>query len=205
MGAPAKDLTGMLFGDLIVLIRDGSRGKSVLWRCACSCGGEKVVLGQNLKNGSVRSCGCKSHPKTHGMTDTRLYQTWASMHARCRSKSYHARQHYTDRGIAVCDEWKAFEPFRDWALAKGYSDDLTLDRLDNDRGYAPDNCRFITLAEQQRNKRNHRMLTAHGNTRMLVDWAALLGVKPSTILGRLKNGWSVEDAVTKPSQGRVSA
>lgn len=198
MGAPARDLSGQRFGALIVLSRAGTRGKSVTWDCLCDCGTGTTVLGQNLKNGSTISCGCSSHPRTHGMTRTRLYQTWASMHARCRSPSFHAKEHYADKGVTVCDEWRSFESFRDWAMRNGYADDLTLDRINNDLGYAPSNCRFITIAEQQRNKTNHRMLTHGGESLPLYQWAGRLGCSVQTLHNRLSRGWSVQRSVTTP-------
>lgn len=198
MGKPAKDLSGQRFGSLVVLRRDRAVGHSVRWACHCDCGQETTVYGQNLRNGSVKSCGCGAHPQTHGMTRTRLYQTWASMFARCRSPSFHARKHYAGKGISVCAEWESFETFRDWALANGYADDLTLDRKDNAKGYSPSNCRFITLAEQQRNKSNHRLLTHAGETLALYQWAARIGIKISTLHNRLSSGWSIERALTTP-------
>jgi hypothetical protein len=188
----------MKFGALTVIKRVGPKAKHIQWLCRCDCKNEHTVLGHNLRNGSVKSCGCQAHPKTHGMTGSRLYQVWASMHARCNSPSYHARKHYAEKGIAVCAEWSNFEPFRDWALANGYEDDLTLDREKNDKGYQPDNCRFITIAEQQQNKTNHTLLTHGGKTQPLYRWAQELGLKETTICNRLARGWPVERALSEP-------
>lgn len=124
------------------------------------------------------------------------------MHARCNSKNYHARAHYHDRGIGVCESWAEFDAFAYWAEANGYADDLTLDRIDNDRGYEPGNCRFITIAEQQRNKSNHRMLTHAGETLALYQWGERLGVSPAVICNRLSRGWSVERALTTPKRSK---
>lgn len=205
MGRRAEDITGHVFGQLTVLSRNDAGGKNVRWNCGCACGEETVVMGQNLRNGSVRSCGCGAHPTTHGMANTRLYQTWASMHARCRSPSFHARDRYAARGIVVCPDWDRFEPFRDWAIANGYADGLTIDRIDNDRGYCPSNCRFITVADQQRNKGNHRLLSFRGETFALYEWSARLGISAQTLHNRLTRGWTVERTLSTPLPRRKSA
>lgn len=202
MGKPAKDLTGERFGSLVILRRDRTIGHSVRWACRCDCGKETSVYGQNLRSvrRPIRSCGCGAHPVRHGMTETRLYQTWASMFARCRYGNHRARKYYADRGITVCTAWRSFETFRDWALANGYRNDLTLDRINNDEGYSPGNCRFIPAAEQNRNKANHRMLMHSGETLALYQWSARTGIRLATLHNRLSRGWSVERALTTPAR-----
>ena len=189
-------MVGLRVGMLTVIKRVGPKGKSIQWLCRCDCGREHTVLGHNLRNGSTTSCGCQAHPKTHGMTGSRLYQVWASMHARCNSPSYHARKHYAGKKITVCAEWQKFEPFRDWALANGYDDELTLDRKENNKGYEPNNCRFVTHAEQQRNKSNHTMRTHRGRTQPLYRWSEELSLHEATICNRLARGWPVERALS---------
>lgn len=154
------DLTGKQYGRLRVVARAPTVNKRTKWVCVCDCGKELEVEAYNLKTGHTTSCGCakkeiaaKLHT-THGMRHTRLYRILHDMKNRCYRKSYHAFNHYGGRGITVCDEWlNSFEAFRDWALANGYADNLTIDRIDNDKGYSPDNCRWVTMAEQNRNKR----------------------------------------------------
>lgn len=194
----SADLAGQRFGRLTVVGRSATIGKNVRWLCRCDCGSEHVVYGQNLRNGSVKSCGCQAHPQTHGMTGSRIYQTWASMHARCNSPSYWARKHYADKGITICEDWKRFEAFRDWAMQNGYTDNLTLDRKDNSKGYEASNCRFISIADQQRNKSNHTFLSYNGKTQALYQWASELGLKKSTICTRIARGWTVERALSQP-------
>lgn len=158
------DLTGQRFGWLTVIERTGSiRGHSV-WLCRCDCGKETVATSDNLKSGHVQSCGCLKRDTTrkirtelntiHGGRKTRLYRIWDGMKARCTRPSHKSYKNYGSRGITICAEWlNDFGAFQKWALAHGYQDDLTIDRIDNDKGYSPDNCRWVTMADQSRNKR----------------------------------------------------
>lgn len=156
------DLLGKTFGRLTVIERVGTDGKRIRWRCVCACGSEKVTAASNLARGLTRSCGCLQRDRTsnakttHGLSGTRLYHIWVNMLARCGNPRNHKFSDYGGRGIVVCAEWHKFAPFADWALANGYSDDLTIDRIDNDAGYSPENCRWSTSLEQSRNKRAAR-------------------------------------------------
>ena len=154
------DLTGKKFGRLTVLRRAESINKRTLWLCRCECGNKVVVEAYNLKTGHTQSCGCLQREatseanKTHGKTHSRLYRIWICMQNRCYRRSYHAYKHYGGRGITVCDEWlHNFQTFYDWAMTNGYRDDLSIDRIDTNKGYSPDNCRWTTMAEQNKNKR----------------------------------------------------
>ena len=154
------DLAGKQFGRLKVIERAETVNKRTKWLCECDCGNEIIAEAYNLKSGHTQSCGCLQSEaascanKTHGMTRTRLYRIWNCMHNRCYRKSYHAFKHYGGRGIVVCDEWlHDFQAFYDWAIANGYKDDLSIDRIDPNKNYSPDNCRWATMAEQNKNKR----------------------------------------------------
>lgn len=197
-----KDLTGIRFGRLIAKERTRYKNKESGWICICDCGNEHIVSTKCLTGGRVRSCGCLARDmnpsKTHGESRTRLYGIWASMKYRCKRKSGKDYYRYTLRGIRVCDEWQAFEPFKEWAIANGYTDDLTIDRIDNDKGYSPDNCRWATHKQQGLNKRTTKYITIGNETLTAVEWSERTGIAYATILWRLKKGWTPYDAVHKP-------
>ena len=154
------DLTGQKFGRLTVIRRGETVNKRTKWVCSCECGTEVTVEPYNLRTGHTGSCGCLQRDRTskanmtHGMRKTRLYRIWYCMKNRCYQQSYHAFHHYGGRGIKVCDGWlHDFQAFYDWAMANGYRDDLTIDRIDSNGNYEPSNCRWTTMAEQNKNKR----------------------------------------------------
>lgn len=202
MAREALDLTGQKFGLLIVIEQAGKDewGK-ITWRCRCQCGNERIAPGNALKRGRVRSCGCKR--ELHGMTGSRLYDEWRDMKSRCANPRDKRFKDYGGRGITVCAEWaNSFEAFRDWALANGYRDDLTLDREDNDGNYCPENCRWATKKEQQNNRRCNHMLTYRGKTQTMAQWADETGISYRALQKRLKYGWSTERALTTPTRKR---
>ena len=158
------DMTGRVIGRLLVIEECGrdSRGEA-LWRCRCECGNEVAVLGSNLRREHTTSCGCYKRERaaedrtTHSMSKTRLYSVWASMLKRVgvhKGVDEETKRLYQDRGITVCDEWLVFENFRDWALSHGYKEGLQIDRVNNDAGYCPENCRWVTPKENMNNRRN---------------------------------------------------
>lgn len=159
-----EDLTGRRFGRLIAKehVLDSPEHKGGGWICQCDCGNKCFTRTNSLKSGKTTSCGCYSRESasvnkramTHGLSKSRLYITWRNMRVRCSNKNDREYKHYGGRGIQVCPEWRdSFEAFRDWALANGYQDDLTIDRIDVDKDYSPDNCRFITRSENNKTRR----------------------------------------------------
>ena len=208
--AKMMDLTGQRFGRLTV---QGFAGKGkngvILWRCMCDCGNITDVWASNLRRKTTVSCGCyrrdmaRRVKTTHGGKGTRLYNIWHGIKLRCLNVSDHAYKNYGGRGITICDEWRdSFEAFHDWAIANGYSYDLTIDRIDNDGNYCPDNCRWTTRAEQNRNRRFNHMITYNGQTQTLAEWSRQIGVSEDALRKRLTTyGWSVEKALTTRKKG----
>jgi hypothetical protein len=169
--------------------------------CRCDCGEQRAVALTILRRGGQKSCGCLqrevvgSMRRTHGMSTTNLYKVWATMVMRCTNPAVAAYINYGGRGISVCAEWRNFEPFCDWALANGYKRGLTIDRIDNDSGYRPDNCRWATRKQNANNKRSNRFLEHAGKRMTVAQWADLLNIPISCINRRLHRGESDERAL----------
>lgn len=198
------DLTGQRFGRLTVSRRDANSGNQPKWLCRCDCGGERIVFGVNLRFGRTNSCGCIVVENNKAMSTgrqeyMRAYRIWGGMKQRCLNSSHHAYPDYGGRGIGVCQRWAAdFGAFlEDMGDAPA---GLTLDRIDNDRGYEPGNCRWATRKEQCRNKRNNIALTFRGRTQKIFDWASELGIPRKRIYDRLIHGWTIERALTSPKR-----
>lgn len=156
-----NDLTGQRFGKLTVIRRvSDDRNRNRMWLCRCDCGNEKIVGGRHLYSGATTSCGCGNDyhiNRTHGQRHTRLYSIWCGMKYRCDNSHATGFENYGGRGIGYCEEWRAYEPFHEWAMSHGYRDDLTIERKNNDLGYSPDNCRWATYKEQANNRRTENM------------------------------------------------
>ena len=126
------------------------------------------------------------------------------MKSRCSNPTKGNYNEYGGRGIKVCEEWvHDFAAFRDWALANGYDDTLTIDRIDNDKGYSPDNCRWASRLEQNRNQRTNHMVTYRDETKTIGEWAQLYNLAPGTLFSRIQRGWDVEKALTTPTVKRT--
>lgn len=199
-----KDLTGQRFGRLTVICRKGSKNGHVAWLCKCECGKTKVIRSCDLVNGKSTSCGCYHNEmvaqitKSHGQSNSRLYTIHNLMLQRCFQPKATHYKHYGGRGISVCDEWKySFESFYKWAMANGYSDELSIDRIDVNGNYCPENCRWATRKEQANNKSSNRFITYNGQTHTVSEWAEITGISREAIRGRLKRGWTIEKALSK--------
>lgn len=183
-----------------------TKNKRALWSCVCDCGRTVLVRSSCLTRGYTTSCGCRRRAvasenfKTHGAANTRLWYIWRNMRQRCSSPKTKAYKHYGARGIKVCDEWQEFIPFRDWALANGYRDDLTIDRIDVNGDYCPKNCRWVDVKTQANNRTNNRLIEYKGQTKTLVQWCETLGLNKNTVCTRLNlYHWSTDRALSTPT------
>jgi len=192
------DFTGKRFGRLTVIARSKTQ---YCWICKCDCGKTIDVKHGNLQSGHTKSCGCLSKDttaktfKTHGMSHNRLFSIWCGMRQRCTDKNCKSFPRYGGRGITVCPEWLDFVPFYEWAITNGYKDGLSIDRIDNNLGYSPDNCRWADKIQQNNNTSANHKIIFNGETHTLAEWERLKGYPADTIHTRLKRGWSEEEAI----------
>lgn len=201
------DITGQRFGRLVALEKVATTGSTTnaCWRCVCDCGKEAVVKGVLLRKGEVRSCGCykadlnRQQLTKHGKCNTRLAHIWYQMKERCYCKTSTNYKNYGGRGISVCNEWlQDFQAFYDWAMANGYSDDLTIDRINNDGNYEPSNCRWVNAKIQAENRRSSKEFCVGGIKFLISQSQELFGINPKTVWNRLYKGWDIERAVKEP-------
>lgn len=196
-----KDITGKKFGRLTALYRIHnlkSKGRTK-WLCICECCNFTEVNITNLINGNTKSCGClnKEGNPTHHSCYTRIYHTYNSMKQRCYDINHKSYLNYGGRGVAVCSEWKNnFQAFYDWSMNNGYDDTLTIDRIDNNKGYEPSNCRWVDRKQQARNRRSNKTYTINGVTKCLKDWCSYYNVNYKTAWGKIKRGIPIEKVLT---------
>lgn len=201
-----EDLTGKTFGRLMVIKRADPPRKfnSAMWECQCECGNTKMYSGSSLMQQQTRSCGClkkeltKDLKYTHGQRYTRLHCIWGNMKQRTLNPNNKSAKNYNLRGISICEDWKVFEMFYDWANKNGYEEHLTIERIDNDGNYEPGNCRWATKLEQSRNTRKSIVYTYKNETRCLSEFCDMLGLNYHTIYSRIEKGWELEKAFETP-------
>lgn len=214
------DLTGQRFGRLVVVGKaekpQGNKSRKTFWLCQCDCGNQKVVASDKLRNGDTKSCGClkielaklriaqyKSGRTTHGLSSHRLYNIYSKMKNRCYKADDPKYYRYGARGITICEEWlSSFRAFYDWAMANGYEDGLSIDRINNDGNYSPENCRWATNTEQQNNKSTNRLVSYNGELMTIADAARAANIPMPTLWWRMKNGWN-EDKLFIPVYRRT--
>lgn len=200
-----KDITGKKFNYLTPIkpVYKDSIGHTH-WLCKCDCGNEIIVDKAHITSGHTKSCGCfsiKVH-STHSSSKSRLYKIWIGMRNRCKRKV----QNYGKKGIKVCPEWdRSFVAFQNWALNNGYADDLSIDRINNDGDYCPENCRWATYKEQNSHLNSYNTLFSpiyimyNGEKHTLREWAKIKNIKYKTILARYERGWSIERMLETPT------
>lgn len=207
MGRKPKDYSQYEFKHCKPLYFVSTSKRGAIWHFKCECGKEFENYIANVKYGTT-SCGCRKkknggNRKIHGMYQTRLYRIWNGMKQRCTNPKNKKYTDYGGRGIKVCNEWNNFVVFREWAMANGYCDNLSIDRIDNDGNYEPNNCRWATSKEQADNKRSTRKITYKGEQKTFNQLAETFGLPPKIIRQRIDNyGWSVEKALTTPYKPR---
>lgn len=203
---PPMDLTGMVLGYWTINgpappIYDSRHRTINRWYCTCRCGNEKIVRDVELRRGGSLSCGCYNREvsSTHHESKTRLYEIWHGMKQRCNNLQSKDFCNYGGRGIKVFDGWNnSFDEFHDWALCNGYSDGLSLDRINVNGNYCPENCRWASVKQQARNTRKNHLIKFEGQTKPMVEWAEEYNIDYYTLAARIYAGWPVKKALTHP-------
>ena len=185
---------GQYFGELLVIgiILGSGGGAEFECKCECSCGKIIHVKNYDLVSGKIWSCGCLSDC----LTLRPLYHKWRTMLRRCNNPKDAGYKNYGGRGIRVCDEWEDFFVFETWGNLNGYKPGLTIERIDNDGNYCPENCRWATQKEQARNTRRTKNITYKGKTQCLSAWGEDLGIPGNVLSARLCSGWTIDRAFT---------
>lgn len=199
MSKTKKDKLGLQYGRLVVIDSIKIRGLGIGWKCRCECGNEIYASGTNLESGNTKSCGClfvDTHT-THKKSRSRVYGIWKSMLQRCNNPNSFSYGNYGGRGIVASERWQTFENF--------FSDmgdpphKYTLERVDNEKGYSPENCRWATYKDQLNNRRNNHIIEAFGRKQTLYQWCEEFKLPPTTLKNRLyRSNWPVEIALTEP-------
>lgn len=172
--------------------------------CECICGNKKYFEAYGLKRGRFNSCGCLRYKRNpDSIYKHRLYNIYNNMIARCQNKNHKSYKHYGQRGISICDQWaikkEGYINFYNWSIDNGYKDELTIDRIDTNGNYEPDNCKWSTWEEQENNRTNNCLITINGITKNVMQWANEYNLPNETIWSRMKRGKSGEDLI-KPSR-----
>lgn len=201
-----SEYIGKKYGRLTIINTWRNEESRSLALCKCECETEKVLRLEHVIDGMTTSCGCYAREVVrkasiiHGETRTRLFRTWTHIRQRCNNPSNKAYPGYGGRGIKVCNEWNSFLVFRDWANDNGYAPELTIDRIDNDGDYSPDNCRWVPKGVQATNRRSSVKVSAFGETKCAAEWArdARCSVGYQALLDRMERGMEPEAAISIP-------
>lgn len=202
--------TGERFRRLTIIKEAEKRAGKRYFLCKCDCGNIQEVRFVAMRADKTKSCGCMRNERnrtanlTHGMAGTRLYNSWHSMKQRCLNQNAHGYKFYGERGIKVCKEWMEFKAFCKWALANGYKEGLSIERINCNGNYEPVNCTWATASQQDCNTRRSKRITYRGKTQVLSQWAEELKLDYKMLQRRLSHGWSVEKAFNTPLQTKYS-
>lgn len=222
MSKTAIDMVGFKTGKITVLDRVGSANGQSTWLCKCECGKTFTQYGSVLRKMKVKSCGCLYHNKEeriklahrtiakekHGDCYSRLYFVWLDIRRRCDAKYDISYSNYGGRGIKVCDEWNNdYTAFKTWALANGYNEnakrgECTIDRIDVNGDYCPENCRWISMKEQCKNKRNTIHIIHNGESKTISEWSEITGISRTAIYSRYRYGWTSDEIFSPINQCR---
>lgn len=206
------DLTGQRFGRLTVVARSYVRKGQLFWTCRCDCGKLCDVQGSSLRGGRTKSCGClhdelalhrlqeADYFRLKDKANKKLHGVWTNMRQRCMNPNNPQFHLYGGRGICICKEWDDYAQFEIWAIESGYAPGLSIDRIDNDGDYCPENCRWATPKIQSNNQRKTTLLTYEGITQPLSFWADEIGVSRETLKSRVKRGWPMERILGTPTK-----
>lgn len=213
------DITGQRFGRLVVLeFAYKTKRRQSFWKCQCDCGNTTYVYGGHLKTGHTTSCGCrlneikeniKNLNYKNGLSTSRIHNVYCDMVNRCKNENVSSYKYYGKKGINVCSEWlgeNGFDNFYQWSISNGYKEEIengrnkwTIDRIDSNKDYSPENCRWVDIYTQANNKSTNVFLTYNGKTQTATQWSKEVGISSYTILHRKKRGWSDEKALTAKS------
>jgi hypothetical protein len=209
MEVSLNKLEGQRFGRLIVLNRAANINRNTRYLCVCDCGNTKEIYGHNLLRGTTKSCGCLRFTanRKHGFLSKKnkhkykFYRAYHSMLSRCFDKNNTDYHHYGGRGITVCARWQGLSGFENFVtdMFSSFVLGLTLDRVDNEKDYSPENCRWANRSVQTANTRRNINITANGETRIIAEWSRRTGLTSNQIARRIANGWAPEEALATPA------
>lgn len=201
------DITGQRFGRLVVMEPHPIRAKNrdIRWVCKCDCGNTTIATKYDLVSGKIQSCGClqkellSKRSFKHGRSNSKLLSIKSAMEQRCYNPNNNVYKYYGGRGITICDEWRDSSlSFLEWADNNGYEEGLSIERIDNNGPYSPENCKWIPRREQPSNTRSSRYITYKNQTKTLAQWSKEVGIKAFTLSQRLIKGWTDEETLTIP-------
>ncbi len=202
---PQRDLSKEKFARLQPVEAVGRQGGSTVWLCVCDCGEKKLIKGYSITSKATQSCGCLNkeiHRRLltkHGKSNTPIYKTWEAMIQRATNPNHSDARNYTERNITVCDEWRSFENFYKDMGDRPFKK-AQIDRINNNKGYFKNNCRWVTHRENQNNKRGNVLIEFKGITKTLMQWSVAIGIHYNTLQNRMNKGWGVEKTLTQPAQ-----